>query len=93
MGGTYQLLYIWKLPPPPRGLHYLCSYQPRLFVLSHQHVSSLHALSLLMNLFTFFQTEPLNDEYDIDADILNSMTSLGCFKDKVQLIERLLSQE
>ena len=43
--------------------------------------------------FHFFQTEPLNDEYDIDPDILNSMTSLGCFKDKMQLIERLLSQE
>eukprot|EP00112_Aurelia_sp_Birch-Aquarium-sp1_P005311 Seg160.7_Seg160.8 transcript_id=Seg160.7_Seg160.8/GoldUCD/mRNA.D3Y31 product="Serine/threonine-protein kinase BRSK2" protein_id=Seg160.7_Seg160.8/GoldUCD/D3Y31 len=39
------------------------------------------------------ETEPLNDEYDIDPDILNSMTSLGCFKDKVQLTERLLSQE
>lgn len=29
---------------------------------------------------------------DIDTDLLNHMTSLGCFKDKQRLIEALLNE-
>ncbi|XP_065070754.1 serine/threonine-protein kinase BRSK2-like [Rhopilema esculentum] len=39
------------------------------------------------------QTEVIDDERDLDPDILNSMTSLGCFKDKEDLIQRLLSPD
>ena len=30
------------------------------------------------------------DEDDLDPDVMNSMTSLGCFKDKAALVEALL---
>jgi len=39
------------------------------------------------------QMEDLQVESDLDPDILNCMTSLGCFKVKKELIERLLSSE
>merc|ERR1711988_1924507 len=36
---------------------------------------------------------PLLCEMELDIDVLASMTSLGCFKEKNQLVEKLLSQE
>ena len=32
----------------------------------------------------------ITSEEDLDPDVMNSMTSLGCFKDKEMLIEQLL---
>ena len=37
------------------------------------------------------QTCPLNTRDEIDPDVFNSMTSLGCFRDKHKLIDSLLS--
>lgn len=37
------------------------------------------------------QTCPLNTRDEIDPDVLLSMTSLGCFRDKHKLIDALLS--
>ena len=37
------------------------------------------------------QTCPLNARDEIDPDVLLSMTSLGCFRDKHKLIDALLS--
>ena len=39
------------------------------------------------------QTYPLLNRDDIDPDVFNGMTSLGCFRDKHKLIDRLLSPE
>lgn len=35
----------------------------------------------------------ITSEEDLDPDVMNSMTSLGCFKDKEMLIEQLLRLE
>eukprot|EP00794_Sanderia_malayensis_P018070 gene18070-19879_t len=39
------------------------------------------------------QTHSFDSEADLDQDILNSMTSLGCFKERDVLITKLLSQD
>ena len=36
------------------------------------------------------QTCPIDSRDDIDPDVFNSMTSLGCFRDKHKLIDSLL---
>ena len=36
---------------------------------------------------------PLIDEDEADPDVLNSMSSLGCFRDRVKLMNNLMSKE
>ena len=38
-----------------------------------------------------FQTSVIPTEEDADVDVMNTMCSLQCFKDKQKLIEELLS--
>ena len=38
-----------------------------------------------------FQTHIIPTVEDLDPDVLASMTSLGCFKDKEKLIQELLN--
>ena len=42
--------------------------------------------------FLLFQIPVLMSEEDIDPDVLGSMGSLGCFKDREKLLRNLLSQ-
>lgn len=39
------------------------------------------------------QTCPLTNRDDIDPDVFNGMTSLGCFRDKHKLVDALLAPE
>ena len=39
------------------------------------------------------KTYPLTTRDDIDPDVFNGMTSLGCFRDKQKLISSLLATE
>lgn len=39
------------------------------------------------------KTYPLSTREDIDPDVFNGMTSLGCFRDKHKLIADLLAPE
>jgi BR serine/threonine kinase len=39
------------------------------------------------------QTYSLTSRDDIDPDVFNGMTSLGCFRDKHKLIDKLLAPE
>ena len=36
---------------------------------------------------------PLIDEDEADPDVLSSMSSLGCFRDRVKLMNNLMSKE
>ena len=40
-----------------------------------------------------WQTEVIPNKDEIDPDVLNSMSSLGCFKNREKLIRNLLKQE
>lgn len=39
------------------------------------------------------ETCPLTNRDDIDPDVFNGMTSLGCFRDKHKLVDALLAPE
>ncbi len=64
---------------------------PFLFYSLYDMLSVLY-VTLLLYAYCL-QTCPIEDESCIDPDVFDSMSSLGCFKDKSVLTKALLSPE
>lgn len=46
-----------------------------------------------MSMIDVIQTHIIPSVHDLDTDVLQAISSLGCFKDKEKLIDNLLSVE
>jgi len=46
-----------------------------------------------MSMIDVIQTHIIPSAHDLDTDVLQAISSLGCFKDKEKLIDNLLSVE
>lgn len=50
-------------------------------------------MMIICNVFFSMQTEVIPSKDEIDPDVVHSMSSLGCFKNRERLLRNLLKQE
>ena len=56
-------------------------------------VGKIIVMMIICNVFFSMQTEVIPSKDEIDPDVVHSMSSLGCFKNRERLLRNLLKQE